>query len=116
MGSLADNIKPPFYAAIIETKPHSSVEEPADTADMLVTTALRRPGFLGLETARNVDGTPITVSYWRELSDVEGWRSESCVKDTPTFPLEIRRVANSNEREAAISYVSSAFDGEMARK
>lgn len=97
MASLADKLVPPYYAAIIENDPHTSSDEPANTGDRLVTLALRRPGFLGLETARANDGRPVTVAYWRELSDVEGWQSESGAIGASSCPLEVCRVANSND-------------------
>jgi hypothetical protein len=97
MASLADNLKPPYYAAIIENEPHASVDEPANTGDKLVTMAVRRPGFLGLETTRKGDGRPVTVAYWRELSDVEAWQSESGAIGVASCPLEVCRVANTND-------------------
>jgi len=97
MGSLADKLVPPYYAAIIENQPHTSFDEPANTGDRLVTIAVRRPGFLGLETTRSGDGRPVTVAYWRELSDVEGWQSESGVIGAASCSLEVCRVANAND-------------------
>lgn len=95
MASLADTLEAPYYAAIIETKPHADASEPVSDADMLVTLAVRCRGFLGLETARASDGRPVTVAYWKELADVEGWTSEGAAGDVAKkFPLEVRRVAN----------------------
>ena len=98
MASLAEKLIPPYYAAIIENHPHEDMDEPANAGDRLVTLALRRPGFLGLETARSGDGKPVTVAYWRELSDVEGWQSESGVIGAASYPLEVCRVANGNDQ------------------
>lgn len=92
MASLADTLEAPYYAAIIETTPHADASEPASEADRLVTLAVRRPGFLGLETARAADGRPVTVAYWRELSDVEGWTAEAGGDVSVKFPLQVRRV------------------------
>lgn len=97
MASLAEKLIPPYYAAIIENKPHMDMNEPANAGDKLVTLAIRRPGFLGLETARSGDGKPVTVAYWRELSDVEGWQSESSAIGAASYPLEVCCVANSND-------------------
>lgn len=95
MASLADTLEAPYYAAILETTPHANADEPASDADRLVTLAVRRPGFLGLETARAADGRPVTVAYWRELSDVEGWTAEGAEGDiAKKFPLQVRRVSN----------------------
>lgn len=97
MASLADNLVPPYYAAIIENEPHASMDEPLNASDRMVTMAVRRPGFLGLETARSADGRPLTVCYWRDMSDIDGWRTDSPSGEATRFPLEIRKVANRNE-------------------
>ncbi len=94
MASLADNLVPPYYAAIIENEQHTDANEPINATDHMVTTAVRRPGFLGLETARAEDGRPLTVCYWRDMSDIDGWRAEV---PTARHPLEVRKVANRNE-------------------
>lgn len=97
MALLADKLIPPYYAAIIENQPHISSDEPVSAADRMVSLALRRPGFLGLETARSGDGRPVTVAYWRDLADVEGWQSESGAVGDKSYPLEVCRVSNSND-------------------
>ncbi len=103
MASLSDNLQPPYYAAIIDNKLHNHIDEPANESDQLVTLAVRRPGFLGLETARAADGRPVTVSYWRDLADVESWQSASGAIGQNAMPLEVCRVANSNDKEIHIS-------------
>lgn len=106
MASLADNLEPPYYAAIMETKSHESVDEPISTSDRLVTLAIRRPGFLGLETARDTAGKPVTVSYWRDLADVEAWSTEGNGEGgIAQYPLEVRRVANAADNSARTLYV-----------
>ncbi len=105
MTSLADNLEPPYYAAIIETQPHTNADEPASPADRLVTTAVRRPGFLGLETATRNDGRAVTVAYWRGLDDVEGWTAEGVDGPSSTLPLEVKRVGNANDPTMRSLYV-----------
>ncbi len=104
MASLADNLEPPYYAAIIDTEPHTDAAEPASAADRLVTNALRRPGFLGLETATRPDGRAVTVAYWRGLDDVEGWKAEDLRGEEP-LPLEVCRVASAADAAARTLYV-----------
>lgn len=103
MASLSDKLQPPYYAAIIDSKLHNNIDEPANESDQLVTLAVRRPGFLGLETALAADGRPVTVSYWRDLADVESWQSASGAIGPNAMPLEVCRVANSNDKEFHIS-------------
>ena len=105
MASLADNLEPPYYAAIIQND-DAAAEDTITHADKLVTLAVRRPGFLGLETARSSDGKPLTVAYWRDMSDVEGWTSES--SDTGPrgeCPVQVRRVSTAAEVNPEDLYV-----------
>ena len=72
MGSLAENLTPPYYAAVLnETQDGLKDGEHIAPADEMVTLATRQPGFLGLETAKDKEGAPITVSYWRDIDDIE---------------------------------------------
>lgn len=105
MSSLADNLEPPYYAAIIETQPHETADAPVSTADRLVTVAVRRPGFLGLETATRHDGRAVTVAYWRGLEDVEGWTAEGGEGHSTNLPLEVTRVGNTNDPAMRSLYV-----------
>ncbi len=109
MTSLADTLEPPYYAAIIESKPQAAeaTAQTITTADKLVSLAVRRPGFLGLETARGVDGRPLTVAYWRELADVEGWTMACQATAGHELSVEVKRVANAADNAARALYVVS---------
>ena len=105
MASLADNLEPPYYAAIIQNDANATGEDTISPADKLVTLAVRRPGFLGLETARSNDGKSLTVAYWRDMSDVEGWTSESDAVHKGECPVHVRRVATATDGNARDLYV-----------
>lgn len=107
MASLADNLEPPYYAAIIENQLETDEPEAISAADKLVTLAVRRPGFLGLETARSQDGRPLTIAYWRDMSDVEGWTSENDANPSGECPMQVRRVATAQDLSAHDLYVIS---------
>ncbi len=100
MTSLADKLQRPYYAATFENVAHTSADEPASVSDQLVSLATRQPGFLGLETARGQDGRPLTVSYWRDMADIETWKNEghqrlaANTNGTAKLPLEVRKVGN----------------------
>ncbi|MBO6948259.1 MAG: hypothetical protein JJ855_09815 [Rhodospirillales bacterium] len=115
MALLADKLIPPYYAAIIENEPHTSIDEPMNTADRMVSMAIRRPGFLGLETGRSDDGRPVTVAYWRDLADVEGWQSESGAIGEMSYPLEVCRVANTNDKTVRSFLADNMHSGLAAR-
>lgn len=44
-------------------------------ADVMVASAARQPGFLGIESAREAVG--ITVSYWASLDAIAAWKRDS---------------------------------------
>ena len=75
MGSIAETIKPPYYAVIF-----TSVRTPGDsgygeTAGRMVNLAAGQPGFLGVESAREDIG--ITVSYWKDLASIRQWKENA---------------------------------------
>ena len=78
MDPLAPLPDPPYYAVVF-----TSVRTAADDAgyaaasERMVELASARPGFLGIESVRDAEGVGITVSYWRSLEAIEGWRREA---------------------------------------
>ena len=76
MGSLAENLAPPYYAAILdETQDGLGSAENGGPADHMVTLATCQPGFLGLETAHDGHGRRVTVSYWENIAAIECWKA-----------------------------------------
>lgn len=47
----------------------------ARTAALMAELAAEQPGYLGVESARGVDGLGITVSYWASEDDAVAWRT-----------------------------------------
>lgn len=47
-----------------------------DLAMRMVELASSQPGFLGIETAQNADGSSITVSYWADEDSIRGWKKQ----------------------------------------
>ena len=66
--------KPPYYAAIF-TSINAGVDhtEHYSTTDRMLELASQYDGFLGIEPARNQDGTGVAVSYWRDLETIRDW-------------------------------------------
>jgi len=70
--------QPPYYAVIF-----TSLRTPADpsgyeqTAQRMVELAAQQPGYLGIESARGVDGLGITVSYWESEDAIRNWRQHA---------------------------------------
>ena len=76
MASLAENLATPYYAAVLdESRPGLADTMKGAPADQMVTLATRQPGFLGLETARDATGRRVTVSYWKDIDAIEGWKT-----------------------------------------
>jgi len=74
MGSLAENLTPPYYVAVLnETQDGIKDQEHVAPTDEMVTLATRQTGFLGLETAQDQKGEQITVSYWKDVDAIEQW-------------------------------------------
>jgi heme-degrading monooxygenase HmoA len=77
MGSLAETLAPPYYAAILDQAQEDGygTAENGAPADHMVTLATSQPGFLGLETAHDERGRQVTVSYWENIAAIDGWKA-----------------------------------------
>lgn len=75
---IAPTPQPPYFAVIF-----TSVRTPVDpqgyeaTAERMLELAREQPGFLGVESARGVDGLGITVSYWESAKAIRAWREHA---------------------------------------
>jgi heme-degrading monooxygenase HmoA len=67
-------LKAPYYAVIFSSTHTENDEGYSATAERMVELASRMPGYLGLETARGIDGFSITVSYWTDEASIAAWR------------------------------------------
>jgi heme-degrading monooxygenase HmoA len=79
MSSLTDAVaatpSPPYYAVIFTSqRTTADAEGYAATAARMAELAAQQPGYLGIESVRQADGTGITVSYWRNLEDIRTWK------------------------------------------
>ena len=75
MGSLAEKLDPPFYAAILNDNSEQRLEDADHLApsDEMVSLAPAQPGFLGLETTEDQAGKYVAVSYWRDMDALKAW-------------------------------------------
>lgn len=66
--------KPPYYAVIFtSTDADTDHTEHAAMSRQMVELAETYDGFLGIEPARNENGTGVAVSYWRDLETIREW-------------------------------------------
>ncbi len=111
MRSLAENLTPPYYAAILnEIKGRPENEDHFAPADEMVTLATRQPGFLGLETAHHENGERVMVSYWRDIDALEGWKAAGDDKITLKFEVPL---ADTCGIQVAHVGVDNRLDGPM---
>lgn len=75
--SIADTPEPPYYAVIFTNQRTEGDRGYEATAERMVELASEQPGFLGVESVRGADGFGVTVSYWRSLEDITGWRQHA---------------------------------------
>ena len=74
MSSLVNNLKPPFYAAIIEdNKNPLSYDYEISPTDKLVSIAPHQLGFLGLETTKDKKENWVIISYWIDMDSEKAW-------------------------------------------
>jgi heme-degrading monooxygenase HmoA len=67
--------EPPYYIVAFSscrTKGGNGYDAMADT---MVRLAGEQPGFLGVESARGVDGFGITNSYWADEDSIRAWKA-----------------------------------------
>lgn len=69
----------PLYTAVIFTSLHTQwthqhPQEYLEAAQLMDELVQDQPGFLGYESARDLFGFGITVSYWRNEADAQAWK------------------------------------------
>lgn len=75
--TLATTPRPPYYAVIFSSELSSQTAGYGELAEQMVELAERQPGFLGMESVRDTDGTGITVSYWSTRESITAWKRNS---------------------------------------
>lgn len=71
----ASTPKPPYVAVIFTSlRRDDDGEAYGAMADEMTALALKQPGCLGMESARDGEGLGITVSYWRDEASARDWK------------------------------------------
>ncbi len=73
---IAQTPEPPYYAVIFTSKRTGGDEGYERTANRMVELARTSPGFLGVESARDLNGIGITVSYWSDEKAILNWKQD----------------------------------------
>ncbi|RIK81025.1 MAG: hypothetical protein DCC68_09800 [Planctomycetota bacterium] len=69
-----------YYAVIFSSQraaPGDRDDGYAAMAARMLELAAEQDGFLGVESARGVDGFGITVSYWRDEESIARWKADA---------------------------------------
>jgi heme-degrading monooxygenase HmoA len=75
---LARTPEPPYYAVIFTSKrAKDDGRAYGAMSERMVDLGSRYDGFLGIESARGVDGVGITVSYWRDEAAILAWKRDT---------------------------------------
>jgi heme-degrading monooxygenase HmoA len=75
--------KPSYYAVIFSSLRTADGSDDKKTggygkmAERMVELAKEQPGYLGIESARGVDGFGITVSYWESQEAIRNWKKHA---------------------------------------
>ncbi|MGL5446361.1 MAG: antibiotic biosynthesis monooxygenase family protein, partial [Rhabdaerophilum sp.] len=72
--SFASLPKPPYYIVAFSSMRTEGDQGYAAMADAMVDLASEQPGYLGVESARGVDGFGITNSYWADEASLIAWK------------------------------------------
>tara|TARA_R110000772_G_scaffold231592_2_gene342545 strand:- start:19452 stop:19859 length:408 start_codon:yes stop_codon:yes gene_type:complete len=92
MGSLAETLRPPYYAAVV-TPVGGDIDPSGRLAmDELISLAPRLDGFLGLETGRLDDGRGAAVCYWKTPAAIQGWKTRVLAQMMEEVSLKNRRI------------------------
>lgn len=66
--------QPPYYTVVFSAQMSERTDGYEDMAMRMVELASGQPGFLGIETAQNPNGSSITVSYWVDEESIRNWK------------------------------------------
>jgi heme-degrading monooxygenase HmoA len=74
---LAKTASPPYYAVIFASRRTHCNRGYDQMAERMVALASQMPGFLGVESVRDLDGFGITVSYWESEGAIQQWKAHA---------------------------------------
>ena len=75
MKTVAQDLKPPFIAAIMLDVIQADINDGPSPSDEMLSIAPIQKGFMGLETTHDEQGRWISISYWRDETYFTNWRT-----------------------------------------
>lgn len=74
----ASTPKPPYFCVIFTSRRKPGIDDDyGNASERMHELAATMPGYLGIESARGVDGLGITVSYWESEAAIKNWREHA---------------------------------------
>ena len=70
----AETPEPPYFAVSFTSVQSGNLEGYDAEMEVISALAVKQPGFLGIESARNTEGFGITIVYYDSLEAIDGWR------------------------------------------
>lgn len=67
--------KPPYWVVTFSSTRTAGDNGYGAMADQMVALAAQQPGYLGVESARGVDGFGITNSFWVDEASIRNWKA-----------------------------------------
>jgi heme-degrading monooxygenase HmoA len=77
MSKFAHLPQPSYYAVIFSSLRTEGDNDYGRTSERMVELAKEQPGYLGVESARGLDGFGITVSYWESEAAIRNWKAHA---------------------------------------
>ena len=77
VSGIAEAVGVGAYAVVFTSLRTSGDDGYEQTSEEMVSLAVSQPGYLGMESARDVDGLGITVSYWSDEDAIRRWREHA---------------------------------------
>lgn len=70
----------PYYLVVFTSERTEGDNGYEKMGEMMVELSSKQPGFLGMESVRDINGYGITVSYWDSLDAIKEWKEHSLHK------------------------------------
>ncbi|MBN4058874.1 antibiotic biosynthesis monooxygenase [bacterium AH-315-J04] len=77
MSVITDTPQPPYYLASFTAQRSSQDEGSAQMLDRMLELVAQQPGYLGIESARDENGTSMTISYWDSIESIQNWKQNA---------------------------------------
>jgi len=68
--------EPPYWAVIFTAQRSGDDAGYSAMAEAMLALATQQPGYIGVESSRDIKGFGITVSYWADTASILAWKAD----------------------------------------